>query len=422
MERSPADIPTLPVPRALVAALAVALAARVAAALVVESFARRAGGLCLFDDTRIYWHLAGTILRGEPFVVMQYEQPHFALRTPGYPLWLAAYRALFGDSTLAPRFGQAILGTAAVAALAALVRRLVDPESDPVRARRAAVATAWLAALEPYGVGMSALLLSEGLFAPLLILGLWALAAAFDGRGRALPALAAGLLQGALVMVRPSYAVFPAVAVPLLMILRRPHALRAALLVAVAAVAVMAPWWARNARVYGAFVPTSLWLGASLYDGLSPTATGASDMRFLDDPAIRALDEHAQDRFLRDEAVAFARANPGRALELAVVKLGRFLSPWPNAEMLRGIGPSAASALVVLPLYALILAGAWDRRRDARTLLLLLGPLACTAAVHLAFVSSIRYRIPVLTPALGLAGVAVAGRLRPAPRGGEAAA
>ena len=39
-------------------------------------------------------------------------------------------------------------------------------------------------------------------------------------------------------------------------------------------VVVMAPWWVRNASIYGKFVPTAVWMGASLYDGLNPGPRG----------------------------------------------------------------------------------------------------------------------------------------------------
>ena len=174
---------------------------------------------------------------------------------------------------------------------------------------------------------------------------------------------------------------------------------------ALATAAVMAPWWVRNARVVGRFVPTALWVGASLYDGIGPQATGASDMAFVDEPDVRSLGEVEQDQVFRARSIAFARANPGRVLGLALVKLGRFWSPWPNADTLKAPGVAAASALVTLPVLLLIALGAWQARRDLRALTLLLGPLLYFCGLHLVFVSSIRYRIPGEVPALGLAGL-----------------
>ncbi len=88
-------------------------------------------------------------------------------------------------------------------------------------------------------------------------------------------------------------------------------AFRGALIFAVGLTAVMSPWWIRNAGIYGRFVPTALWMGASLYDGLNPRATGASDMSFLLDREIWPLDEQDQDAELTRRAFAFAARSRG---------------------------------------------------------------------------------------------------------------
>jgi 4-amino-4-deoxy-L-arabinose transferase-like glycosyltransferase len=402
------------------AVVALALGVRVVAALGVEWAARRRGALCLFDDARIYWHLAGAIRRGAPYVVMQYDQPHYALRAPGYPLWLAGVQAAFGPSTLAARLAQAALGAAGVAILMRLARRLIPgPGPDRTLAPGRTPAWAWaglIAAVEPYSSATSALILSEALFVPLMLLTLWGLAALATGARRpAWVALGTGLAAGASVLTRPSWALFVPVVVGLGVILagrgRRPAALGAAALVGLGLVAAMAPWWVRNARVMGRFVPTAVWLGASLYDGLRPDADGASDMAFLDRPEVRRLDEATQDRALRDAALAFAREHPGRALGLAAVKAWRYWSPWPNADQFASLPVDLAGAAFTLPLYGLVLLGLWGRRRDPRAWALLMGPVLYFGLVHLVFVSSIRYRIPAMVPAFALAGAGMAGVL-----------
>ena len=281
-------------------------------------------------------------------------------------------------------------------------------------------AAAGLAAVEPYVVGMSALVLSEALFLPLMLAGLWGLAALWGGGKEPSPvrpdlvAVGSGLAMGGAILARPSWALFvPAVLAAWVLGSgrgRRVEAVRGALIVAAASAAILAPWWARNARVLGRFVPTAMWVGASLYDGIGPQATGESDMEFVNEPGVRALGEVEQDAVFRDRSMAFARAHPGRVLALAGIKFGRFWSPWPNAGVLRGPGVALASAVVTVPVYALIALGAWDRRRDARALVLLAGPLVYFCLLHMVFVSSVRYRIPGEVPALALAAVGL-GRL-----------
>jgi 4-amino-4-deoxy-L-arabinose transferase-like glycosyltransferase len=402
----------------LVRLVELGLLVRILAADATQWLAARRGTRCLFPDTDIYWLLAQAIRRGGPYQVDQWGVPHFSLRTPGYPLFLALCQTLFGERTLPARLAQAALGAACVVLVYRLVRA-TWPGSHPPGATgwTPALIAAALVAVEPYTVLTSAFLLSEALFLPLLLLGLWGLASAWQPdspRSHPASALLAGLALGAAVLVKPSFALFPPlVGLAWVVVSRRRSALLGAAVLGLGVALAMAPWWIRNANLYGRFVPTALWAGASLYDGLNPGADGGSDMAFLNAPDLQPLSEEDQDRVLRDRALAWARSHPGRALELALAKAARFWSPWPVGEGALARSPAAklAGAVVTLPAYALLLAGLWRSRRDARALTLLAGALAYFAAIHVVFVSSIRYRIPGMAPALGLAAVAASGWL-----------
>jgi 4-amino-4-deoxy-L-arabinose transferase-like glycosyltransferase len=439
--------------------LEIALAVRVIAADAVEWYVRRGGTdrLCVFPDTRIYWELARTIRAGAPYEIVEWgDIPHFALRTPGYPLVLAASHAVFGERPLAVRLVQAALGTLSVFLVYCLTRQLVTPgrtatAPGPDRVTVAAALTppapprrwttplvaAALAAVNPYYVLMSSLILSEAAFVPLMLASLlgpailwpahWTGAGAssrgpdtppaIDGVGpimgwrAVLVALVTGTAAGGAILVRPSCALF----VPMVLAawvaasLRDRRTLaataRRAVFYALGVVLIMSPWWIRNERIYGRFVPTALWLGPSLYDGLNPGATGASDMSFLSDPDIWPLDEQDQDAELARRAVDFARNQPLQALSLAVIKLGRYWSPWPNAEVFHSPALGIASTVLELPLFVLMAMGLCFRRRDPRAWVLLAGPVLYFSAVHMVFASSMRYRIPGEMPALGLAAM-----------------
>jgi 4-amino-4-deoxy-L-arabinose transferase-like glycosyltransferase len=430
----------------LILVLLAAFGLRVVAAVAVQRFVDRHDvyRLCAFPDARYYWLLAQTIRAGSPYEIVEGDHVSYrAMRTPAYPLFLAVCQSVFGELPVAIRLVQAVLGTASVWLVYRLARR-VDPssETDPASQRRfwaVPLIAAALAAFHPYLVAMSELILSEALFMPLMLLTLWGLATLWRAGDEpepagghrvswrtALAAMGTGITGGAAVLTRPSWGLF----LPMVLLIwvmaclvsRDPHRRRAALggsaMILTGMVLVMSPWWVRNAQIYGRFVPTSLWLGASLYDGLNSGATGASDMRFRDAPEFQELGELKQDATLTRLALDFARSNLSRVLELAFIKIGRYWSPWPNAEDYRSPWLAVASTVVVIPLYLLMIAGAWDRRRDLCALVLLAGPVLYFCAVHSVFVSSIRYRIPAEIAAMPLAAIglrSIVRRLRQEP-------
>jgi hypothetical protein len=170
---------------------------------------------------------------------------------------------------------------------------------------------------------------------------------------------------------------------------------------------VLAPWWIRNWRVTGAFVPTTLQIGASLYDGLNPRATGRSNMDFVR-PAFQQLKQEDRrlgrprsdfelrlNRRLRDEALDWAGRNPGRVCELAAAKFLRLWSPWPaDGEFSRPLF-QLLTFLGYVPLLGLAAGGLWTARHNVAAWLLL-APAAYLSALHMVFVSSIRYRQPAM--------------------------
>ena len=139
-----------------------------------------------------YWWLAGTIRQGTLYEIVEWgDIPHFALRTPGYP------RVPGG---LPGRAGGPSPGGPAGSGRAGDGDRLAGLSADPGGARRARdrqpgwrtrprqawtvpLVAAGLTALHPYFIVMSALLLSEALFVPLMLLALWGMAVVWNQAG-----------------------------------------------------------------------------------------------------------------------------------------------------------------------------------------------------------------------------------------------
>ena len=312
--------------------------------------------------------------------------PHYALRTPGYPLFLAACRASFGASLLAVRLVQAALGVAGRLAGRLRADGLDGPVGQAAGVDRPAGGGGDGGGRSLCGrdVGAGALRGDVPAADAGRALGPGEPLATGDEPGPRRPVLVAigtGLAMGAAILARPSWALFvPAVLAAWVVGAgrgRRPRRSGGRWSSALATAAILAPWWARNARVFGRFVPTALWVGASLYDGISPQA----DRRERHGVRRRPRRPGAWARSSRTRSSA-----PGRSRSPGPIPAGSWSwpgsssagsgAPGPTPTRSRAPGVALASALVTLPVFGLIALGAWDRRRDLRALALLAGPLA----------------------------------------------
>jgi len=429
------------------ALLACALAVRLGLAWGVQQRVDRTPGrLCLVaGDAEGYWELARNIVQRGEFTL--YTPPRRVLRMPGFPLWLAGGMRLFGERVLWHRVGLAVVGTVACG-LTGLLGWILGGRSVGRLA-------GWLAALHPGLAGLSVLLLSETLFACCLTASLACLALLWrsvggnfrgvrigtpkEPAGPLLPAdlnaggdearfgpswfwgALCGVLCGLATLVRPTWLpIAPLVALGLWLV-KTPDVprgrLRSPVLALLAGlVLTMAPWTWRNWRVVGHPVVTSLWSGASLYDGLHPGATGVSDMRFIEaDGLFDSLTEYEVDRHYRVAARQFAWNNPRRVFELGVIKLSRFWNPLLNSGEL---DPGPVGWLLgawELALWLAALRGLWHWRKDWWPLCLTAGPVLFFSLVHCLFIGSVRYRLPaeyalLVASAVGLLAMGIPAR------------
>lgn len=411
----------LPFGRTLAAILAVALVLRLAAGWWWQQ-RLPAGTQFGFGDSASYWELAGHIARGEPYEAGPDRLKIF--RTPGYPLALAPLFLLRDNPpVLWARAEAALFATAAVGGVAWLARLLFD--------QRTALVAAAITAIYPEAVSSGAFVLSEAAFTPLMVLhlALWAIAWQTSSTSKlAAWSLAAGMIGGLATLVRPSWLLFLPLATTVGLAcscIRSSAECRRHLLIGGAMLAglclAMLPWWIRNYQVAGRFVPTSLQIGASLYDGISPQASGASNMAFVgrfvaDQRAAdaqpgadaRGLFEDRLDRRMRDAALDFACQNPVRVFQLVGIKLLRMWSPLPNAAEFQSTTLRLILALTYTPVMILALLGVWRyARQDWRYLLCTL-PAIYFTLLHVVFVSSIRYRQPAMLPLIVLAAAVLA--------------
>jgi hypothetical protein len=179
----------------------------------------------------------------------------------------------------------------------------------------------------------------------------------------------------------------------------------------------MAPWWIRNALVMGRFIPTTLQTGASLYDGLSPEATGASNMDFvahfeaLERQATNTADTSQEpfevrlDNRMRAASLDWAKTHPTRSTQLAWIKLLRIWNFWPNEPQMSSWPLRMVVLFTYPPLLIFAIIGAWRTFDVGWPYRLCWLPAVYFTLLHTIFVSSLRYREPAMLALLALAAI-----------------
>jgi hypothetical protein len=275
------------------------------------------------------------------------------------------------------------------------------------RGQRAAVA-AWLAAVYPPLVWISAYLLSEAVYAALALAAIWWLGEAIDRAAPAprWPAAVAGLAAGAAVLTKEAM-VFFLVTASAWLIVRRQTAILALLLAG--ALVVLAPWVARNARVHGQFVLGAPHGGVTFWTGNNPLARGEGDMAANPDIrraqlALEAAHPGASvqqlDSIYYREALGFIASHPLGWIGLLARKAFYTVVPIGPSYRLHSNRYFAASLVSYGLLLPFAVAGFVRLRRapDQPWSLWLLA--ASALIVALVFFPQERFRIPIIDPTL----------------------
>lgn len=315
----------------LLAALGVRLAASEAAF--------RADRRVLLPDEKRYLEASRGALLAE------WRRPEGFGIPPGYPAFLRVAHP--------PRLWGALLGALSCLALVPLGRRVCGIGWP----------CAWAAALSPLCAASSAWLLSEALYVPLLVLAGWGIS-----RGSPGGALAAGGILVAAHLTRP---------------LALPYA---ALLLAWLALAGRGRCaWALALGGWAAFLALAAGAGAA----------PASRMLVPVDRVLHTWSQAWESQSSRPYLSGRGDEGSGESGPLlALRRAGALWRPMPRTGQLRGRAGWIVAGAWALTVPAALL-GAWLAFRDWRRTGWLPLLLLYTTAVHMAFLTSLRYRMPL---------------------------
>ena len=412
----------MPRRRWIIAVALLAVAARVAAVLVLQSHT-------VPRSTYEHGEIAGNLLDGQGFSIrfLGADGPT-SQQAPVYPVLVAGAFWIGGAETpgalLLLQLGQAILGGLTAIAAIALVREIA-----PGRPRMALLA-GLIAAIHPTLVYSATHVQVAGL-AAFLVASCLVMAYRSARTGRRSDRIGAGAVLGLLVLTDPILGlVAPGMAWAMVQGRGAAGSIRPMATIGLVAALVVSPWVARNYRVHGEFVPVKSTFGYAFWQGNCAISEGTDkvvrpsverilvgsggsladrnralwkarhEAGYIDDVALTAedyrtlgaLDEPARSRLLFRRALDDLRADPTRYPRLCLRRLRAFVL-WDetNPKTRSLVYRAGHLGLTILAAIGWVAMAPGLRRKMAPTLL----ATALIAAFHALTIVSARFHVPI---------------------------
>jgi 4-amino-4-deoxy-L-arabinose transferase-like glycosyltransferase len=357
----------------------------------------------MFSDDIEYVALGRSLANGEGYLLDGQPTAH---RPPGYPLFLAASFKIFGDSFVPVRIAQVLAGMISCVLVFVLARKFFS--------ERVGLFAAGICAVFPEHVLYVSFLMTETLFAALLLLFLWLCADEVISWKRG---ILAGIVLGIGTLVRPTMLLLPA----LVFIVRwccggspRRH-FKSLAIIGVSGFVVLLPWLIRNYEQFGRITITSN-IGMNFWMGNHSGASGSYSFPH-GNPIWAIANEFDQSdagvrlgiEFIRDHPLEYGMTLAKKWAHFFSVDYWLLLAMQYQPDFKSAPNPgvvyskfSMASVLAIhLPFAAVLLLATFGfvchAPQDVRKVLFLLSPCVYWLMVHLVFFGDARFRFPIVS-------------------------
>ena len=351
----------------------------------------------------LYDHLAHSILEQQQY---SFNGLPSAEVPPLYPIVLAAtYRLAGTDNYLAMRLFQVVIGTGTVFMVGAIARLLFG--------LHVSLLAEFFVATNPFLLFYTAELQTETLFSFLAALGIYLCfkLRSADGRHWRL-VLATGVVLGLTMLCRPTGLVLPIVWLAWLALVSRRHVVRWGGGVLLIAALTIVPWMARNATVFGRFIPISAngfsnIAGYYVMRGYELSYTGPPLPEQYDEYGaanpFSYLGDAALEDYSRNLVLVHCRVRPQDCASAWLASFLHLWSPFIAAEVyslpVRVIAIGAYLPFLILGILGL---GVAYNSKGRETALFFIMWLFAFMALNAIKVPEIRYRVTVVDPYLAL--------------------